>query len=118
MKSQGLTMKQKMREDYQWDGDDAILVEKMSDWVKHYLFPRYKFLKKEWMDYSEKDNSLSSFVKKKNAASIPMSLDYSDLWDRVICPTIVNKYITIRCNLVNDIRATYKSKKETKMSFV
>ena len=61
LKSQGRTTKQKLREDYQWDGDDAILADKVSDWVKTYLFPRYKFLKKGWMDYSEKDNSLSSF---------------------------------------------------------
>ena len=61
LKSQGRTTKQKLREDYQWDGDDAILADKVSDWVKTYLFPRYKFLKKGWMDYSEKDDSLSSF---------------------------------------------------------
>jgi hypothetical protein len=103
LKSQGCTAKQKMRDEYQWDGDDAILADKVSDWVKNYLFPRYKFLKKGWMDYSEKDDSLSSFVKRKNAASIPMLSDYRDLWDRVICPTIANKYITIRCNLANDI---------------
>lgn len=118
LKTQGRTTKAKMREEFQWDGDDAILADKVSDWVKNYLFPRYKFLKKGWMDYSEKEDSLSSFVKKKNAASIPMSSDYRDLWDRVICPTIANKYITIRCNLANDIRATYKGKNETIMSFI
>jgi hypothetical protein len=118
LKSQGRTTKQKLREDYQWDGDDAILADKVSDWVKTYLFPRYKFLKKGWMDYSEKDDSLSSFFKRKNTSSIPMSSDYSDLWDRVICPTIGNKYITIRCNLANDIRVTYKGKQRTIKSFV
>jgi hypothetical protein len=118
LKSQGCTTKQKLREDYQWDGDDAILADKVSDWVKTYLFPRYKFLKKGWMDYSEKDDSLLSFFKRKNTSSILMSSDYSDLWDRVICPTIANKYITIRCNLANHIWATYKGKQETIMSFV
>ena len=118
LKSQGCTTKQKLREDYQWDGDDAILADKVSDWVKTYLFPRYKFLKKGWMDYSEKDDSLSSFFKRKNTSSIPMSSDYSDLWDRVICPTIGNKYITIRCNLSNEIRATYKGKQRIIKRFV
>ena len=61
LKSQGCTTKQKLREDYQWDGDDAILAYKVSDWVKTYLFPRYKFLKKGWMNYLEKDDSLLSF---------------------------------------------------------
>ncbi len=92
------------------NGDDAILADKASDWVKTYLFPRYKFLKKGWMDYSEKADSLSSFVKKKMVASIPKSSDYRYLWGRVICPTIGNKYITIRCNLANDIQAAYKGK--------
>ena len=31
LKSHGCTTKQKMREDYQWDGKDAILVDKVSD---------------------------------------------------------------------------------------
>ena len=39
LKSQGRTTKQKLREDYQWDGDDAILADKVSDWVKTYFFP-------------------------------------------------------------------------------
>ena len=95
-----------MREDYQWDRDDAILADKASDWVKYYLFPRYKFLKKGWMDYSEKADSLSSFVKKKIGARIPISSEYRDLWDRVICQGIGMEYVTIRCNLANDIRAT------------
>ena len=118
LKTQGRTTKQKMREEYQWDGDDAILADKVSDWVKNYLFPRYKFLKKWWMDYLKKDKSLSSFVKTKNAASIPMASDYRDLWDRVICPTIANKYITIRCNLANEIWATYKGKQRIIKRFV
>ncbi len=108
LKSQGCTTKQKLREDYQWDGDDAILADKVSDWVKTYLFPRYKFLKKGWMDYSEKDDSLLSFFLRKNTSSIPMPSDYSDLWDRVI----------IRYNLAHDIQATYKGKQGTIKSFV
>jgi hypothetical protein len=39
LKSQGRTTKQKLREYYQWDGVDAILADKVSDWVKTYLFP-------------------------------------------------------------------------------
>jgi hypothetical protein len=31
----------------------------VSDWVKAYLFPRYKFLKDGWMEYSNDDKSLS-----------------------------------------------------------
>jgi hypothetical protein len=45
-KSPGRNAKQKSRTDYQWDGEDANLADKVSDWVKTYLFPRYKFLKR------------------------------------------------------------------------
>jgi hypothetical protein len=36
--------------------------------------------------------------------------EYKGQWERVICPTIQAKYVTIRCNLNNEIRRTYKSK--------
>jgi hypothetical protein len=111
-------MKQKMRYDYQWNGEDAILADKVLEWVKTYLFSRYKFLKKGWMEFSKKTGSLSAFVATKMVSSIPSSLEYRDLWDRVICPKIRNKYVTIRCNLTNETRATYKGKYGELMSFV
>ena len=109
-KSNGRTTKKKMRSDYQWNGEDAILADKVSEWVKNYLFPRYKFLKKGWMEFSRKSDSLSEFAVRKMESSISSSSEYRDLWDRVIFPTIRNKYVTIRCNLTNEIRATYKGK--------
>jgi hypothetical protein len=36
--------------------------------------------------------------------------DYKDQWERVICPAIQAKYVSIRCNLNNEIQRTYKSK--------
>ncbi len=45
-KSPGRNTKQKIRTDYQWDGEDANLADKVSDWVKTYLSPRYKVFKK------------------------------------------------------------------------
>ena len=97
-----------IRIDYAWDGEDANLSDKVSNWVKVYLFPRYKFLKDGWMEYSEDVNSLSSFcqikLKMENVG------DYGDQWNRVICPTILMKYVTIRCNLNNELRKAYKCK--------
>ncbi len=83
---------------------------KISIWVKTFLFPRYKFLKSGWMHYSDDKDSLSAFVLRKNQPSIRLSGDYEDLWERVICPVIQNKYVSIRCNLANDIQATFKGK--------
>ena len=42
--------KRQVRIDYAWDGEDANLSDKVSNWVKVYLFPRYKFLKDGWME--------------------------------------------------------------------
>ena len=57
--------KRQIRIDYDWDGKEANLSDKVLAWVKAYLFPRYKFLKEGWMEYSDKNESLSSFVKRK-----------------------------------------------------
>ena len=102
-------MKQKIRADYQWDGDDAILADKVSDWIKTYLLPCYKFLNIGCMDFSTKPKYLSSFIKKMMGGNIPLSSEYWDL-DRVICPMIQMEYVMIRCNLTNDIWASNKGK--------
>jgi hypothetical protein len=64
--------------------------------------------KKEVDGISNKLDSLSAFVERKMESSIPSTSDYRDLWERVICPTIQNKYVTIQCNLMNDTRTTYR----------
>ncbi len=45
MKSKGRNMKQKIRSDFRCDGEEANLADKISNWVKTFLFPQYKFLK-------------------------------------------------------------------------
>ena len=108
LKSKGRNTKQKIRSDFRWDGDDANLADKITSWVKSFLFPRYKFLKNGWMVFSEDEESLSAFVRRHNHQSIPRDADYKDLWERVICPVIQGKYVSIRSNLSNDIRNTFK----------
>ena len=92
----------------EWDGEETNLSDKVSNWVKMYLFPRYKFLKDGWMEYCEEDDSLSSFTQKR--LSMDNVHDYKGQWNRVICPTINMKYVTIRCNLNNEVRKAYKCK--------
>jgi hypothetical protein len=108
LKSKGRNTKQKIRSDFCWDGEDANLADKITHWVKTFLFPRYKFLKNGWMVFSEDEESLSAFVRRHNHQSIPRDADYEDLWERVICPVIQGKYVSIHCNLANDIRTTFK----------
>jgi hypothetical protein len=90
MKSKGRNTKKKIRSDFCWDEEEANLADKISNWVKTFLFPRYKFLKSGWMHYSNDQDSLSAFVLRKNQLSIRLSGDYEDLWEQVICPVIQN----------------------------
>ncbi len=97
-----------IRIDYDCDGKEANFAASVLSFVKEYLFPHYKFLKEEWMEYDNGPESLSKFVQGK--VKIQEGADYKDQWERVICPTIQAKYVTIRCNLNNEIQRTYKSK--------
>jgi hypothetical protein len=83
-------------------------VDLVLSFVKEYLFPGYNVLKDGWMDYDDGPGNLSTFVQGK--VKIPEGAEYTDQWERVICPTIQPKYVTIRCNLNNEIQRTYKSK--------
>ena len=60
------------------------------------------------MDYDEGQDSFSTFVQGK--IQIPEGAEYKDQWERVICPTIQAKYVTIRCILNSEVQRTYKSK--------
>ena len=102
--------KRQLRVDNAWDGEEVNLSDKVGDWVKAYLFPRYKFLKDGWMEYSNDDKSLSSFVRRKMKLEAIDNSDFQGAWDRVICPTIQNKYVVVRCNLNNEVRKAYKGK--------
>jgi hypothetical protein len=55
----------------------------------------------------KRQESFSTFVQGK--VKIPEGAEYKDQWERIICPTIQAKYVTIRCNLNNEIQRTYKS---------
>ena len=72
------------------------------------MFARYKFLKVGWMEYSTDKDSLPSFVQRKmNMTDVD---DFETMWERVIRPTMQQKYVTVRCNLNNEIRKAYKCK--------
>jgi hypothetical protein len=107
-KSHARQTKHQIRIDYNWDGKEANFADSVLSFVKEYLFPRYKILKDGWMEYDKGQDSFSTFVQGK--VKILEGAEYKDKWERVICPTIQAKYVTIRCNLNNEIRRTYKSK--------
>jgi hypothetical protein len=107
-KSHGRQTKHQIRIDYDWDGKETNSADSVLSFVKEYLFPCYKFLKDGWMEYDNGLENLLSFVQGK--VKIPEGAEYKDQWERVICPTIQVKYVSIRCSLNNEIQRTYKSK--------
>ncbi len=100
-KSHARQTKRQIRIDYDWDGEEANLTDSISNFVKEYLFPHYKFLKDGWMEHDDGPDSFLMFV--WGRVKIPEGADYKDQWEIVICPTIQTKYVTIRCNLNNKV---------------
>lgn len=43
--------------DYEWDSEEANLLDKVPNWVQTYLFLHYKFLKDGWMEYNDSSES-------------------------------------------------------------
>jgi hypothetical protein len=60
------------------------------------------------MAYEDGYDSLSSLVQRK--MKMEGEDNFKGLWERVISPTIQQKYVTVRCNLNNEVRKAYKSK--------
>ncbi len=65
-----------IRINYDWDGQEANFADSVLSFVKEYLFPHYKFLKEQWMEYDNGPESLSSFVRGK--VKTPEGADYKD----------------------------------------
>ena len=65
------------------------------------------------MAYEDGYDSLSSLVQRK--MKMEGEDNFKGLWERVISPTIQQKYVTVRCNLNNEVRKAYKSKSQCKL---
>ena len=101
LKSHARQTKCQIRINYDWDGKEANFADSVLSFVKVYLIPHFKFLKGGWMEYDKGQDNFLTFVQEK--VQIPEGAEYKDQWERVICPTIQEKYVTIRCNLNNEI---------------
>ena len=54
-----------VRMDHDWDAAETLFADIVSEYVKVYLFPRYKFLKPGWDEYQpDTEDSLSSLVER------------------------------------------------------
>ena len=100
--------KRKVREEYQWTGEETNFAKTVNHFCKYFLFPRYKFLKDRWQDVlPERPRSLYLLCMQR--LKIPEGADKRDIWERVIVPSIRMKYSNMKCNLNNDIKLIYLS---------
>lgn len=97
--------KKELREMYQWDEQDVLFSDMVIAFSKEFLFPRYKFLGKNWMENSFKRNSFSAMVRRNLV--VPSGITFDDAWHRIITPTIVKKYTDMRCNINNECRNAF-----------
>lgn len=98
--------KKELRKAYAWEEVDSTYASAISRLAKEFLFPRFKFLHGQWMDYSDKKGSLTLTILRH--CPPPVGRNVKDTWDRVIAPTVATKYATMRNNVNNAVRAAFK----------
>ena len=101
--------KDELRRTYRWTEADLMFSDQVITFAKEYLFPRFKFLNKGWIQFEpRKEKSFSYFVKRH----LPIRPDknFANEWEQIIAPTIVKKYTDMRCNLNNEVRLTFLRK--------
>jgi hypothetical protein len=91
-----------------WTGEKLTFVKEINDYCRDKLYPRMKFLPKNWQEYLPEDNRSLYTVCMKHL-SIPEGSDKRDIWDRVIVRSIRDKYQGMRCNMNNKIKSIYMS---------
>ena len=91
-----------------WTGDKLIFVKDINDFCRERLYPKEKFLRKNWVEYLPNDRrSLYSVCMKH--LSIPEGSNPKEIWGRVIVPSIRDKYQSMKCNMNNKIKSIYLS---------
>jgi len=91
-----------------WTGEEMNFVKDINDFCKEKLYPKEKFLRKNWQLYLPNDRTSLCWVVMKNL-SIPERSEPMDMWNRVIVPSIREKYLSMRCNLTTKIKGIYMS---------
>ena len=97
--------KKELKDLYEWNDQDVHLSDTVMTYCKGFLFPRYKFLGKNWKEIDDKPKSFSELVRR--SLSLPRGMEFGDVWHRVITPTIAKKYANLRCNINNVCRSSF-----------
>ncbi len=96
--------KTKVREELKWTGEETNFAETVNHFCRHWLFPKFKFLKDGWKEIlPEKKNSL--YLLCMHHLMIPKGADKEEIWETVIVPSVMRKYQHMKCNLNNDIKS-------------
>jgi len=99
--------KSNLRDVYKWNGKEAMLAESVVTWCKEFLFPRYKFLKGRWYEYTpDKRGSMCGLVLNK----VHMLLQSSRMGrvsERVVVPSIKLKYTNMKSNINSVVKRIY-----------
>ncbi len=94
--------KTKVREELKWKGEETNFAETVNHFCRHWLFPKFKFLKNGWMEIlPEKKNSL--YLLCMRHLMIPKGANKGEIWERVIVPSVMRNYQHMKCNLNIDI---------------
>jgi hypothetical protein len=109
-KSNSRSAKGDTRNANDWIGGAANLADKVMEFCKDFLFPRYMFLKNGWQSYEpEIDKSFHYSVRKnmankcKNMRIAMTGSTFENNRDRIYVPTIGLKYTHIRCNFRSNV---------------
>ena len=106
--------KTKVREELKWTGKETNFSDTVGNFCRIFLFPRTKFLKDGWKNYLPDDRD-SLYALCMRRLKIPERADGRDIWERVMVPTIMQKYQHMKCNLNNEIKSIYLSMTEENM---
>ena len=91
-----------------WTGEELIFVKDINDFCRDRLYPKEKFLRKNWQEYLPNDRGSLYSVCMKHL-SIPEGSNPREIWGRVIVPSIRDKFQSMKCNMNNKIKSIYLS---------
>jgi hypothetical protein len=93
-----------------WKGEELIFVKDVNDFCRDRLYPKEKFLRKNWQEYLPYDTR-SLYLVCMKYLSIPDFADKRDIWYRAIVPSFRYKYQSMKCNMNNRVKSIYLSMK-------
>ena len=101
----GCTKKQLRESLCHSEADDryAFAIGKLT---REWLFPRFKFLHKNWMNYTNYRKGLPRMIFQR--CPIPEGSTVLDMWNRLVAPTVSRNYSTMRCNVNKEVRNAFK----------